>query len=138
LIDESLYDEEFGMDPTKQSKCSEVNHPEHYNKGKYEVIDVIEDWGLNFHLGNAVKYIARAPHKGDMLSDLRKALWYLQREIERRCKPEAGSWCSYHPMVSVPLADAALNRLSDEVNKAKNAEEQAKMHKQVLPYGPGA
>ena len=40
-----------------------VNHPQHYNVGKHEVIDVIEDWGLGFHLGNALKYIARAGHK---------------------------------------------------------------------------
>ena len=40
-----------------------VNHPQHYNVGKIEAIDVIEDWNLSFHLGNAVKYIARAGHK---------------------------------------------------------------------------
>lgn len=39
---------------------SEVNHPKHYNKGKLETIDVIEDWGLDFHLGNVIKYISRA------------------------------------------------------------------------------
>lgn len=60
-----------------------VNHPAHYNTGKYEVIDVIEDWQLNFNLGNAVKYIARADHKGNKIEDLRKAAWYIQREIER-------------------------------------------------------
>lgn len=60
-----------------------VNHPSHYNFGKYEVIDVIEDWGLGFNLGNAVKYIARADHKGNALEDLKKAAWYLQREIEK-------------------------------------------------------
>lgn len=61
----------------------QVNHPAHYNAGRFEVIDVIEDWQLGFSLGNAVKYIARAPHKGDPVQDLRKAAWYLQREIER-------------------------------------------------------
>ena len=63
-----------------------VNHPSHYNFGKYEVIDAIEDWGLGFNLGNAVKYIARADHKGNALEDLKKAAWYLQREIEREQK----------------------------------------------------
>lgn len=58
-----------------------VNHPAHYNAGKFEVIDVIEDWQLGFHLGNVVKYIARSPHKGQQLDDLKKALWYLQRKI---------------------------------------------------------
>jgi hypothetical protein len=58
-----------------------VNHPPHYTAGKFEVIDVIEDWELGFHLGNVVKYVARSPHKGHQLEDLRKALWYLQRKI---------------------------------------------------------
>lgn len=63
---------------------SAVNHPSHYNVGKIEVIDAIEDWGLNFSLGNAVKYIARADHKGKPIEDLEKARWYIEREIERR------------------------------------------------------
>ena len=62
---------------------SMVEHPQHYNKGKYEVIDVINDWGLNFDLGNVVKYIARAEHKGNKLEDLEKALFYLQYEVDR-------------------------------------------------------
>lgn len=58
-----------------------VNHPKHYNSGRFEVIDVIEDWVLGFNDGNAVKYIARAKHKGERLQDLEKAAWYLAREI---------------------------------------------------------
>ena len=61
-----------------------VNHPAHYNVGKIEVIDAIEDWGLGFSLGNAIKYIARADHKGKPVEDLEKAVWYIRREIERR------------------------------------------------------
>lgn len=49
-----------------------VNHPKHYNVGRFEVIDVIDDWNLDFCLGNAVKYIARAGHKGDRVTDLQK------------------------------------------------------------------
>lgn len=63
-----------------------VNHPFHYNVGKIEVIDAIEAWELNFSLGNAVKYIARADHKGKPIEDLEKARWYIDREIERRKK----------------------------------------------------
>jgi len=68
-----------------------VNHPPHYERlGEFEPIKVIEAWGLGFHLGNAVKYIARAGYKGNELrtwreteiEDLRKAVWYLQRRIE--------------------------------------------------------
>lgn len=63
---------------------SMVNHPAHYNHGKIEVIDVIEDWNLNFNLGSAVKCIGRTDHKNDPIEDLEKAVWYLQREIARR------------------------------------------------------
>lgn len=66
-------------------KVETVNHPNHYNKGKYEVIDVIEDWSLGFNLGNAIKYIARCDYKGNKKEDLEKALWYIQREIGK-CK----------------------------------------------------
>ena len=61
-----------------------VNHPSHYNLGKIEVIDAIEDWQLDFHLGNAVKYIARAGRKDPAKTkeDLQKAIWYLQRRLE--------------------------------------------------------
>ena len=62
-----------------------VNHPSHYNDGKIEVIDFIEDKHLNFHRGNAVKYISRAGKKNPdkELEDLRKAVWYINREIEQ-------------------------------------------------------
>lgn len=61
-----------------------VNHPAHYGgaDNPYEAIKVIEAWGLGFNLGNAAKYISRAGKKGDALDDLRKASWYLHREIE--------------------------------------------------------
>jgi len=62
-----------------------ANHPKHYNMGGIEVIDVIEAWGLEFCLGNAVKYIARAGYKDRStgLEDLKKARWYLDREISK-------------------------------------------------------
>ena len=60
-----------------------VNHPGHYNRGSIEVIDFIEDQRLGFSLGNAVKYVARAGAKGDAVEDLKKAAWYIQREISR-------------------------------------------------------
>lgn len=61
-----------------------VNHPSHYNAGKIEVIEAIEDWKLGFHLGNAVKYTARAGKKdaSKTVEDLEKAIWYLRRHIE--------------------------------------------------------
>jgi hypothetical protein len=59
-----------------------VNHPSHYNQGKIEVIDAIEDWGLDFNAGNVVKYVARHQHKAEPLKDLKKARWYLDRIIK--------------------------------------------------------
>jgi hypothetical protein len=58
-----------------------VNHPAHYTTGGIETIDFIEAKNLNYNLGNAVKYITRADHKGNRLQDLQKAKWYLEREI---------------------------------------------------------
>lgn len=71
---------------TKRQKPKEaVNNPSHYG-GKdnpYEAIKVIEAWDLNFKLGNTVKYISRAGKKDDILQDLKKAKWYLDREIQK-------------------------------------------------------
>lgn len=50
-----------------------INHPSHYTRGKIEVIDFIEDQQLSYHLGNVIKYIARAGYKGDKLEDLKKS-----------------------------------------------------------------
>lgn len=64
-------------------KEKSVNHPDHYCKGrKYEPKDVIRDWDLNFNLGSAVKYLARAGRKGDIVEDLLKAREYIDFEIE--------------------------------------------------------
>lgn len=62
-----------------------VNHPAHYTDGRIEVIDFIEDKQLGYHLGNAVKYISRAGKKDPekTAEDLRKAVWYLNRYIEK-------------------------------------------------------
>lgn len=60
----------------------EVDHPDHYNSGDLEVIDIIEDWDLGFHDGNALKYIARHKHKENPEKDIEKAIWYLERHLE--------------------------------------------------------
>lgn len=59
-------------------------NPAHYNKFKHKPIDIIEEYGLGFCLGNTVKYILRHEHKGAAIEDLQKARWYLDREIQRR------------------------------------------------------
>ena len=69
-----------------------VNHPAHYTYGKIETIDYIEDKGLGFNLGNVVKYVSRCGHKkskgisanAKAIEDLRKAKFYLEREIAIR------------------------------------------------------
>lgn len=72
----------------KQRLLDPVSHPAHYTTGNIEVIDYIEDKGLNYHLGNAVKYISRAGRKNPdkYKEDLLKAIWYLQREVDRNGK----------------------------------------------------
>ena len=60
-----------------------INNPSHYCEGRtYEPIAVIKDWGLNFNLGNIVKYISRAGRKDNILQDLKKAKFYLDWEIK--------------------------------------------------------
>lgn len=81
-----------------------INHPGHYNMGgeigedgsaEFEVIKIIEDlgWGFEFCMGNALKYILRAPHKHETeLEDLKKARWYLERakhHASARIRPRA-------------------------------------------------
>lgn len=63
-------------------KPDAVNHPAHYKVGGIETIDFIEAKSLDYNLGNVVKYVTRADHKGNKLEDLRKAQWYLTRAIE--------------------------------------------------------
>lgn len=67
-----------------ESQNDSVNHPSHYTDGKIEVIDFIEDKKLGYHLGNACKYITRCRLKNDgrdKVQDLRKAIWYIERQI---------------------------------------------------------
>lgn len=71
-----------------------INHPSHYTMGKIEVIDFIDDKDFNFNLGNVIKYVSRAGKKkssgksleAKALEDLKKARWYLDREISKREK----------------------------------------------------
>ncbi len=94
----------------QNNKHDAVKHPSHYVEGrKYEPKDVIRDWGLNFNLGNAVKYIARAGRKDDIVQDLKKVQEYVQFEIEaieaereKAIKPNTpihpNCKCSVHPV----------------------------------------
>jgi hypothetical protein len=66
--------------PKKEVKDN-VNHPAHYKTGGIETIDFIEAKNLSYNLGNVVKYITRADYKGNKIEDLKKAQWYLNREV---------------------------------------------------------
>ena len=70
----------------KANEKENVDHPNHYLKDSgHEVIDVIEAWNLNFNLGNAIKYIARAGKKDPKKykEDLDKAIWYINKQINK-------------------------------------------------------
>lgn len=73
------------VEPTPHKEEDVVNKPSHYTDGGIETIDFIEAKGLDFNLGNAVKYISRAGKKdpSKKVEDLEKARWYLNREIAR-------------------------------------------------------
>jgi hypothetical protein len=80
VIDQHKYEKEIKAEAKPSS--DPVNHPAHYKTGGIETIDFIEAKNLGYNLGNVVKYITRADHKGNKEQDLLKAAWYLQREIE--------------------------------------------------------
>ena len=83
-LDESAKDALASQLITMEEPASDpVNHPAHYKTGGIETIDFIEAKELNYNLGNAVKYISRAEHKGNKKQDLEKAVWYLNRELAK-------------------------------------------------------
>lgn len=81
MNDNKLQNIKIGI-PTNEAMNTFISRPAHYCYSKYEPKDVIRAWGLNFNLGSAVKYIARAGRKDDIAQDLRKAREFLTFEIE--------------------------------------------------------
>ena len=82
---ETAYAEKVGGNPIPdflQHKSDPIN-PDHYKRNGIEIIDVIEAYCLNYRLGNVVKYVTRSSFKDDVLQDLKKARWYLDREISK-------------------------------------------------------
>ena len=72
----------------EEKKNENVNHPKHYTVKGIEPIEYIESHDFNFNLGNVIKYVSRADYKGSEIEDLKKAKWYLEKEIETRIKRE--------------------------------------------------
>ena len=81
MSDVKLYEDKNGQLSFIEPKDL-VHHPAHYCYSEYEPKDVIRAWGLNFNLGSAVKYIARAGRKDDILQELNKAKQFIEFEIE--------------------------------------------------------
>lgn len=122
-----------------------VNNPSYYNDGKIEVIDFIEDKNLNFHLGNAVKYISRAGKKDPdkTVEDLKKARWYLDREInnlESKTHMNDGFFMQLQGVLNldaevVAPEDKALSRI--DIREAEYLKRKLKGHyrgKDLFPY----
>ena len=77
------------MQPSREAYAGQkdlINSPEHYTAGGIETIDFIEAKEVNYHVGNAIKYLSRAKHKGDYLENIKKAQWYINREVSRHEK----------------------------------------------------
>lgn len=81
ISDREFKNKDYGFD-----EIDMVNHPRHYSAHGIEPIDYIESHNLNFNLGNVIKYVSRAQFKGTELEDLKKAKWYLEREINKHDK----------------------------------------------------
>ena len=89
-----------------------VDHPAHYCEGRaYEPIDVISDWELGYNLGSVVKYVSRAGRKQNQLEDLKKARWYLSREIETlEAVEDVPFRTTYEDVLEAVTAEAAAGR----------------------------
>ena len=92
----------------------DINHPTHYTHGGIETIDFIEAKELSYCLGNVVKYVSRAGHKGDALEDLKKAAWYLRREIKR-----LGGSVGDDEGVAMRQRDQEISDLKNQIKKCR-------------------
>lgn len=114
------------------TKNDPVNHPAHYTQYEHEVIELTEK--LDFCTGNAVKYILRAPFKGNEKQDLEKALWYLKHSLEMD-EPVATGWLFMEELVqsykndivsTLLLSDGgvrlAMIKIGDRLKEIENAE----------------
>lgn len=111
-----------------------VNHPHHYQGASdlarpvltlllsvsadldRECIEIIEEWGLDFHVGNAVKYLWLCGQKADAIEDLQKARWYLDRTIKKQFRKDRGVCLAAIAMIDeliekIPQARAKLEGL---------------------------
>jgi len=92
---------------------SNTRGPDYYRRGKAQVWDFIRDNDLNFHLGNAVKYIARAGYKDSKSEDLIKAIHYLENELEHTINTTAAS-TGVSEVVPYPQLKDGFTKISTE------------------------
>lgn len=85
FYEDEMVDTEFGR---QLADYDPVERPSHYAHSRIEVWDAIDAWGLNYFLGNVVKYVARADRKGNAEEDLLKAAAYIGKELRRRGRHE--------------------------------------------------
>lgn len=108
-----------------------VKNPSHYTEGrKFEPKDVIRDWGLNFNLGNAVKYLSRAGRKGDAVEDLKKAQEYIQFELDAMAAERSYRKCSEEINNIIKTREAqkeADNKAVEEKIRRDSADKKPKM-----------
>lgn len=92
-----------------------VNHPPHYKKSPsgIECIEVVEH--MNFNKGNAIKYCWRSGEKGDEIEDLKKAAWYINREIERIIKSRKNLYANRSAGKFIPTNDVHATKFSSEI-----------------------
>jgi len=77
---------QLNVQPSKEMANTNTTGPAYYRRGSIQVWDFVRDQGLNFHLGNAIKYVCRAGYKDSKVDDLKKAVHYLQNELETEIK----------------------------------------------------
>lgn len=111
--------------------------PDYYKSGGMEAFDVIDAFDLDFNLGNAFKYIARAGKKGDKVEDLRKAVTYLNRQIEKEEKnqPNWMSRCLGEPFRDCERESDFENDLDRAYQKIESLEDDKKYHLKALLSG---
>ena len=82
-----------------------VKGPDYYQRGSIQVWDFIRDQGLNFHLGNAIKYICRAGHKDSKVEDIKKAIHYLENELQHIDTPGQRYFPHTEPLPDIDIKD---------------------------------
>ena len=105
----------------KRTNYDAVHKPSHYTEGrKFEPKDVIRDWGLNFNIGSAVKYLSRAGRKDDIVQDLRKAQEFIQFEIDAiEAEKSKAETISVKEMLSNPDPKCSFNPVFAELESGK-------------------